>query len=67
MDFQEAKEYYDNSYKNEKESTSLNINKQLWIDYQRFCLDLSRKKKKITASARIRLLMVIDMRYNRKN
>ncbi len=59
---EEVEKYYEENYLNEKGGTSLNINKQLWIDYQKFCLDLSRKSKlKITASARIRLLMVKDM------
>ncbi len=65
---EEIKEYYKDNYKNQKEGTGLNINKQLWIDFQKFCLELSRRtKKKITASARIRLLMVRDMLENRKN
>lgn len=65
---EEAEEYYKKNYQNQKEGTGLNINKQLWIDYQRFCLELSRKTmKKITASARIRLLMVRDMLENKKS
>ena len=59
---EEIEKYYEKNYLNQKEGTSLNINKQLWIDYQKFCLDLSRKsRKKITSSARIRLLMVKDI------
>ena len=65
---EEVEEYYKENYQNQKEGTGLSINKQLWIDYQRFCLDLSRKTmKKITASARIRLLMVRDMLENKKS
>jgi len=64
---EEVEEYYKEKYQNQKEGTALNINKQLWIDYQSFCLELSRKTmKKITASARIRILMVRDMLENKK-
>ena len=64
---EEAEKYYKEIYQNEKEGVGLNINKHLWIDYQKFCLELSRKtKKKITASARIRILMIKDMCENNK-
>ncbi|KKL63308.1 hypothetical protein LCGC14_2176380 [marine sediment metagenome] len=64
---EEIEEYYEMNYKNEKRGASLNINKQLLIDYQKFCLELSRKSKlKITASARIRLLMVMELLENKR-
>ena len=64
---EEIVKYYKEKYHNGKKSTGININKQLWIDYQEFCLGLSRKSKlKITASGRIRLLMIKDMMENSK-
>lgn len=63
---EDAKIYYKKNYQNEKEGTSLNINKQLWINYQEFCLKLSKKtKKKVTASSRIRILMIKDILENK--
>ncbi len=64
---EEAEEFFEEKYNNEKEGKSLNINKQLAIDYKIFCENLSRKtKKKITPSSRIRILMVKDILENKK-
>ncbi len=66
MDLEQAEEYYNKTYHNNKVGKNLNINKNLWIDYLEFCLKLSRKKNKtVTASARIRLLMISDMCENK--
>ena len=62
----EVEDYFKKNYYNKKQQTNLNINKNLWIDYQKFCLELSKNSKlKITASARIRLLLVKDMLDNK--
>lgn len=59
-------EYYDLTYKNHKEGTNLNINKQLWIDFKVLCLELSRKeKKRVTPSAMIRKMMVEKILENK--
>lgn len=63
---EEVEKHYKENYNDKKERTNLNINKFLWLDYQQFCLNLSRTtRKKITASARIRLAMVRDMLENK--
>ena len=64
---EEIDKYYKENYKNEKRGTSLNINKQLWIDVQKTCLELSRKsKKKITGSYIVRKFMVEFVMENKK-
>lgn len=64
---EEIKEYYEKHYQNEKRGTSLNINKQLKIDFQILCSELSRKSKKtITPSAEIRKMMVEFIMKNKK-
>jgi len=63
----EVDKYYKENYKNEKRGTSLNINKQLWIDVQKTCLELSRKSKnKITGSFVVRKFMVEFVMENKK-
>ncbi len=67
VSFQEVEEYYKKNYHNGKIGSSISINQCLWIDYQKFCLDLSRGlPKKITLSKRVRLLMVKDMLEHKK-
>ncbi len=64
---QEAEGNFEEKYNNQRRGKSLNINKQLSIDYKIFCENLSRKtKKKVTPSSRIRILMVKDMLENKK-
>lgn len=65
---EEVKDYFESHYHNHKRGTGININKNLWLDYQEFCLRLSRKtnKHKVTPSSRIRLLMVRDMMENKQ-
>lgn len=64
----DIKEYFEKHYQNEKQRTMMNINKQLWIDFQEICLNLSRKsKEKITASSEVRKLMVRFIIENKKN
>lgn len=69
---QQAEIFYKENYQNEKEKEirgmNLSISRLLWIDYQKFCLDLSRRsKKKISVSARIRILMIKDMLENKNS
>ncbi len=67
---QEAEEYFKENYGKEKLRSGVNLSvpKLLWIDYQKFCLNLSKKtKKKIMPSARIRLLMIRDMLENKNS
>ena len=62
----EILEYYALNYQNQKEGTNINLNKQLWIDFQVLCLELSRKrKKKVTPSAMIRYMMVEKIMQNK--
>jgi len=50
--------YLDEHYKNKKRGRNVSINKDLWIDFQQVCLNLSRKSyNRITASYQIRRLM----------
>ncbi len=66
---EEIEEYYEKHYQNQKRGTSLNINKQLKIDFQIVCSELSRKSKKtITPSAEVRKMMVeFILKNKRKN
>ncbi len=51
--------YYSENYHNEKQRTNFNINKQLLLDVQAICVELSRKSpKKVTASSEVRKMMV---------
>lgn len=62
---EEVEEYFKENYNDTRQQTNLSFHKNLWIDYQTFCLKLSKKtKKKITASGRIALLMIRDMLEN---
>lgn len=62
---QQIIEQYEKRYKNGKQRININMQRCLWLDYQEFCLELSRKAKKtITASSRIRHVLFKDMIEN---
>lgn len=65
VSFEEAEEIYNKKYKNKKVQFDLNTNKNLKIDFKKFCQELSRKGKSISSSKRVCILMVRDMEENK--
>lgn len=64
---EKVEKYYEENYQNEKMAAGYNINKQLKIDLQICCAELTRKSKKaITPSSTIRLLVVQFLLENKK-